>query len=205
MDGRPDILAAGPGDHGRRWHGWQGRAGRLLAVLALVLLLLAAAGYPGLLAVRRGHTIDHLRALLWTVQRRQSGSPLPAAAGSAIHTFPDGSRSSFTMVAAAIRPAPRAGALTWLFLYGQHLTPGQRYGLLGGTCGGEYVTPTDWADGIADAQGDITIVAPDLPVAAQDHNVWALVYQVGNGITLGGIKGPFIGGRATVFRSLPSC
>jgi hypothetical protein len=208
MSGQPEIMSWGRG--GREPHGRFTLSGRGLAALAVVLACLAGAVvYTGLLASRRASTIDQLRAMLQAARQREpsatTGADLPVAGGSAALTFPDGTRGEFSMVVAQIRPRPGAGALTWLFVYGRHATPGQRYGLLGGTCGGQYVTPADWADGIADARGDLAIVAPNLLISPRDRSVWALVYQARNGESLGGIKGPLTGGGARTFRSTPPC
>ena len=95
--------------------------------------------------------------------------------------------------------------LTWLFVYGQHATPGARYSLLDGTCGGQYVTPADAAYGVADGKGNLTIIAPNLPLSPQDRHAWVLVYQAKDGITLGGVRGPLIGGRPVPFKTTPPC
>jgi hypothetical protein len=68
---------------------------------------------------------------------------------------------------AAVRPRPGSAALTWLYIYDRHAEPGARYGLLEGTCGGQYVTASDLADGTANRAGDLTIVAPNLTISAR--------------------------------------
>ncbi len=95
--------------------------------------------------------------------------------------------------------------MTWLFVYGQHASPGERYGLLEGTCGGQYVTASDLADGTADRAGDLSIVAPNLAISSSAADVWVLVYRLADGVTLGGIQGPLIGAGAKPFRSAPRC
>lgn len=109
------------------------------------------------------------------------------------------------MVVAAGRPRTGPGAVTWLFVYGQHAQPGERYGLLGGTCGGQYIAPVDWADATANRRGDLTILVSDPPIALQDPNLWIVVYQQQDGETLGGIQGPLIGGGDKAFTSTAPC
>jgi hypothetical protein len=110
-----------------------------------------------------------------------------------------------SVVAADVRPRPGSAALTWLFIYDLHADPGARYGLLEGTCGGQFVTSSDLADGTADRQGDLTIVAPNLAISSQSPDVWILVYRWVDGTTIGGIQGPLLGGGARTFRTTPPC
>ena len=79
------------------------------------------------------------------------------------------------MVVVAVRPGPGSAALTWLVVSGQHAHPGQRYGLLSDTCGGQYVAAYDLAEGTADRNGDLTIVATDLDINPQASDAWILV------------------------------
>ncbi|HEY3958570.1 MAG TPA: hypothetical protein VGM53_34845 [Streptosporangiaceae bacterium] len=208
MDGQPEILSSGP----------QGRwprlgPGRPVTAVALAVLLLACFGALGYTAVQLAHrdsTIHELRAAQQRAAQQQrsatTGSEgLPAVAGIAAIPFPGSADGTFSMVAAALRPRPGAPPLTWLFVYGRHATPGARYSLLDGTCGGQFVTPDDAAQGIADSKGDLTIVATNLPFGAQDRRAWVLVYRARDGITLGGVRGPFIGGRPVPFRATPPC
>ena len=67
--------------------------------------------------------------------------------------------------------------VTWLFVYGQHADPGQRYGLLDGTCGGQYVAATYLAEGVADRRGDVTITARDPAIIPQAPDVWVALYR----------------------------
>lgn len=206
MDGQPEILSSGGGR-------WTGHApGRPVIVAALAVLLAVCLGALALTAAQlaqRDRTIHALRAAAQHTRQRQrpaaGSAALPTASGSALATFPGATGGTFSMVTAAIRPRPSAPPLTWLFVYGRHATPGARYGLLDGICGGQYVAPADTAHGIADRRGDVTIVAPDVPLGARDRNVWVLVYRARDGVTLGGVRGPFIGGRAVPFRTTPPC
>jgi len=206
MDEQPDILSFEPR---RQWKA----PGRLAVFLAGLLVAgLAAGGYLAVAVTHRDSTIDQLRTALrqahQTVPARSAAalSPaLPVDSGSALSTFPDGTGGSFSMVTAAVRPRPGAALLTWLFVYGQHASPGARYGLLEGTCGGQFVTSADLADGTADRQGDLTIVAPNLDISAGSADTWILIYRLQDGVTLGGIKGPLIGSGAQAFRSTPPC
>ena len=84
-------------------------------------------------------------------------------------------------------------------------SPGQRYGLLEGTCGGQYVTASDLADGIADGRGDLTITAQDLAISSQASDVWVMLYRWEDGAPLGGVQGPLTGIGAKTFRSAPPC
>ena len=219
MDGQPEILSSGRERPGRRprwpWSAGGGPSAGPAAVIALGVLLACLGGlaYTATLVTHRDKTIDDLRAALRVARAKTRDSQSsatresapPVYSGSAILAFPDKSGGSFSVVAAAVRPGPGSGPLTWLFVYGKHAAPGARYGLLGGTCGGQYVAPVDWADGTANRNGDLTIVAPDLAIEPQDPKLWILVYRLKNGVTLGGITGPFIGGGSKTFRSAPPC
>src|ERR1700677_441216 len=209
MDGEPDILSFGsrPRRGGRR----PGRGG-WIAIFAVVLLAGLGAGiYLVLLVGHRDGTIGDLRAALRAARQSASAPaapvelPLPVVSASTLSAFPDGADCSFSMVTAAVRPSSSAAALTWLFISGKHADPGERYGLLEGTCGGQFVTSSDLADGIADRAGDLTIVAPNLDISAGASDVWVLIYRTEDGVTLGGIQGPLIGGGARTFRTTPPC
>jgi hypothetical protein len=154
----------------------------------------------------RDATIDHLRTVLRNApQPAPATAALPAVSGSATFWLPDAAGGSFSVVAVAVRPGPGSAALTWLFIYGQHANPGQRYGLLSDTCGGQYVTAYDLADGTADRNGDVTIVAPNLDINPRAPDVWILVYRWADGTPLGGVQGPLTGGGARTFQSVAPC
>jgi hypothetical protein len=210
-------LSFGPRrNRGARWPG--GRGGWIaIVVIAILLAGTGTAAYLALLVGRQDHTIDGLRADLRSTARRAptagasrssgaSGSSpgLPVDAGSAMFTLPQAG-GPLSVVAAAVRPSPGSAALTWLFIYDRHAEPGERYGLLEGTCGGQFVTSSDLADGTADRQGDLTIVAPNLAISSQAPDVWILVYRWVDGATIGGIQGPLVGGGAKTFRTTPPC
>jgi hypothetical protein len=218
-------LSFGPRpDRGARWPGarWPGGRGGWIAIVVIAILLAGtgAAAYLALLVARQDHTIDGLRGELRSAARRTpaaaatgasgasgdlgSGPVLPAAAGSAMFTLPQAG-GPLSVVAADVRPRPGSAALTWLFIYDLHADPGARYGLLEGTCGGQFVTSSDLADGTADRQGDLTIVAPNLAISSQAPDVWVLVYRWADGMTIGGIQGPLVGGGAKTFRTTPPC
>jgi hypothetical protein len=180
-----------------------------VVLAALLLCCLAALAVTAAQLAHRDSLIHQLRAAA-QASRRQPGAvsestALPALSGSALSSFPDATAGTFSMLATAIRPRPGAPALTWLFVYGRHATPGARYSLLAGTCGGQYVTPADAAQGVADRRGDLAIVAPNLTIGARDRRAWVLVYRASDGVTLGGLRGPFIGGRPVPFRTAPPC
>jgi len=180
-------------------------------MIAFLLAGTGTAAYLALLVTRQDHTIGDLRADLRSTARRApaaavlgSRPALPVDAGSAMFTLPEAG-GPLSVVAAAVRPGPGSAALTWLFVYDMHADPGARYGLLEGTCGGQYVTASDLADGTADRQGDLTIVAPNLAISSQAPDVWILVYRWVDGVTIGGIQGPLVGGGAKTFRTTPPC
>ena len=108
------------------------------------------------------------------------------------------------MVAVGIRPKPGSAVLTWLFVYGRHVHSGERYGLRQATCRGQDVTRSDLADGTADQDGNLTIVAPNLAITPR-AGAWVEVYRWADGTALGGIQGPPIGRGATTFLSAPTC
>lgn len=206
MDEQPDILSSGPRQRRSAWRHGTGRGG-WIAIFVLVLLgCLVVTVRLALLVAQRDDTINDLRAAL-----RDAGHPapaavaLPAVSASAMFTLPDVGGGSFSVVAAAVRPDPGSAPLTWLFIYGRHAIPGERYGVIEDTCGGQYVAAYDLADGTADRQGDLTIVAPNLAVSTQAPDVWVLLYRWGDGTPLGGIQGPLTGGGAKTFRSTPPC
>ena len=207
MDEQPDIVSSGsPWRPGVRWP-WPGRQS-WIAIVALVVLLacLAVTAYLALLLAHRDSTISDLRAALGAARRPAQASAalstLPGVDGHATFTLPGG---SFSVVAVAIGPRPSSVPLTWLLVYGRHAHPGERFGLLEGTCGGQYITPSDLADGIADRDGNVTIVAPNLAISPRAAGIWVLVYRSQDGVPLGGIQGPLTGPGARIFRSAPPC
>ena len=119
--------------------------------------------------------------------------------------LPGTADGSFSVVAVAVRPEPGSAALTWLFVYGRHANPGQRYGLLSDTCAGQYVAAYDLAEGTADRNGDLTIAAPNLDINPRAPGVWILVYRLADGMPLGGVQGPLTGNGASTFQSAPPC
>jgi hypothetical protein len=205
-------LSFGP----RRGRGirWPGSRGGWIAIAVIVILLAGTgtAAYLALLVGRQDRTIAGLHADLRSTARSTtatassgpSGTVLPVEAGSAMFSLPQAG-GPLSVVAADLRPAPGSAALTWLFIYDQHAEPGQRYGLLEGTCGGQFVTSSDLADGTADRQGDLTIVAPNLDISSQAPDVWILVYRWVDGATIGGVQGPLVGRGAKTFRTTPPC
>jgi hypothetical protein len=203
-DEQPDTVSFGsqrPPVVAPRW----ARRYTILAV-AVVLGGLATAG--GLLLAHQNDTINHLRTAL--AQARSSASAgadtaLPVESDSALFTVPDVTGGSLYVVATADPPRPGSAPLTWLYIYDQHAKPGARYGLLVGVCDGQHVAPADLADGTANQVGDLTIVAPNLDLDARAGNVWILVVQWQDGLTLGGVQGPLIGTGAKFLRSAPPC
>jgi hypothetical protein len=207
MDEQPDILSSGPRQRrGVRRHG-PGRGGWIaISVLVVLLGCLVVTIRLALLVAHRDDTINDLRAALRDARRQAPASVvLPTVSASAMFTLPDMGGGSFSVVAAAVRPDRDSATLTWLFIYGRHAIPGERYGVIEDTCGGQYVAAYDLADGTADRQGDLTIVVPNLTVSPQEPDVWVLLYRRGDGAPLGGIQGPLTGSGAKTFRSTPPC
>jgi hypothetical protein len=201
MDEQPDILSSGPRPRHGGWWPAVGRRGRIAT--AAVCILLACLGVItglALLVAHRDSTITDLRTALRNARRPAPATAAgpPAESGSALFSLPDAALGAFSVVAVAT-------ALTWLFVYGQHVDPGQRYGLLDGTCGGQFVSATDLADGTADRRGDLTIAAHDLGVSPQASDYWVMLYRWDDGAPLGGVQGPLIGGGARIFRAAPPC
>ena len=207
MDEQPDIVSSGPRQRrsGRR-HG-PGRGG-WIAIFVLVLLLgcLAVTTRLALLVAHQDDTINDLRAAVRDARRPAPAAvALPAVSASATFTLPDAGGGSFSVVAVAVRADPGAAALTWLFVYGRHAIPGERYGVIEDTCGGQYIAAYDLAHGTADREGDLTIVAPNLAISPQAPDVWVLLYRWDDGAPLGGIQGPLTGSGGTTFRSAAPC
>jgi hypothetical protein len=207
VDGQPDILSFGPRRRrGARWPS-PGR-GRWIAIFVLAVLL-ACLGVTVSLAVLVAHRDDTINDLRTALRNARHPAPAtaapPAVSGSAMFSLPDAAGGSFSVVAVAVRPEPGSAALTWLFVYGRHANPGERYGLLSDTCGGQYVAAYDLAEGTADRKGDVTIVAPNLDISSTALDVWILVYRLADGTPLGGVLGPLTGNGAKTFRSVPPC
>jgi hypothetical protein len=206
MDEGLDIVSSGPRwGHGARWPG-PGRGG-WIAILVLGGVLACLALTIGL-ALQVAHQNDTINKLQATIRNTRQPAPaaavLPTIEASVAYALPDTADGSYSVVAVGIRPKPGSAVLTWLFLYARHASPGARYGLLRATCKGQHVTTSDLADGTADQDGNLTIVAPNLAVTSQ-AGTWVEVYRWADGTALGGIQGPPIGRGATTFRSPPTC
>jgi len=214
MDEQPDILSSGP-----QWRPavrWP-RPGRTrwiaIAALGIVLASLVVTTYLAYLLAQRDHTISDLRTALGTARQQSSaqssasaagaaGPDLPAVSGNAVFTLPGG---SFSVVAMAVGPRPGSAPLTWLLVYGRHASPGERYGLFEGTCGGQYIASSDLADATADQDGDVTLIAPNLEISPRAADVWVIVYRWADGVPLGGVQGPLTGSGAKIFHSTAPC
>lgn len=206
MDEQLDIVSSGPRRGGGfRWPGL-GRGGwTAIGVLAVLLACLAAITSLALQVARQHDTINDLHAALQRAGRQAPATAvLPTVSDSAAYTLPDAGDGSFSVIAVAVQPRPGSAARTWLFVYARHVHPGQRYGLLEDTCNGQYITPSDLADGTADQDGNLTIVAPNLAISNQAGD-WIQVYRWADGTSLGGIQGPLTGRGAATFRSVPAC
>jgi hypothetical protein len=129
----------------------------------------------------------------------------PAISATAVYALPGATKNAFSVVVLAVRPSPDSAPRTWLFVYGRDIHPGQRYGLLEDTCGGQYVTASDVADGTADQRGYLTIVARNLDISPTASDVWILLYRQEDGVSMGGVQGPLTGQGARTFRSVPRC
>lgn len=202
MDDQPDSVSFGPPPRQQSRHGSRVRAAVILVLVACLGVIASLA----LLVVHRDDMVAGLRAALRDTGRAES-SPAATAqlSGSAMFTLPGAALGSFSMVAVAVRARPGAAPLAWLFIYGKHAGPGQHYGLLEGTCGGQYVTASDLADGTADRGGNLTITVPGLGASFQAPGVWFMLYRWEDGAPLGGVQGPLAGHEARVFLSAPSC
>ena len=206
MDGQPEILSSGPQwRRGARWP----RPSRRGWIAIFVLAVLACLGATVSLALIVAHQNDTIGRLRTEVRNASHPAPataaLPAVSGSATFRLPGAAGGSFSVVVVAVRPKPGSAALSWLFVYGQHASPGQRYGLLSDTCGGQYVAAYDLAEGTADQNGNLTIVAPNLDINPRAPGVWILVYRLADGAPLGGVQGPLTGSGARIFQSAPRC
>lgn len=206
MDEQLDILSSGPRrGHGARWTG-PGRRGWI--TIGVLAALLACLGVITSLALQLAHQHDTINGLHAAMQRAGHQAPatpaLPIVSDSVAYTLPDADDGSFSVVAVAVQPTPGSAARIWLFVHARHARPGQRYGLLEDTCKGQYIAPSDLADGSADQEGNLTIVAPDLAIGNQAGD-WIQVYRWADGTSLGGIQGPLTGRGATTFRSVPAC
>jgi hypothetical protein len=207
MDEQLDIVSSGPRQRRSAWRHRPGRGG-WIAIFVLVVLLgcLAVTLRLALLVAHRDDTINDLRAALRDARHPAPAAvTLPAVSASAMFMLPDVGGGSFSVVAAAVRPDPGSATLTWLFVYGRHAIPGERYGVIEDTCGGQYVAAYDLADGTADRDGNLTIVAPNLAINPQAPDVWVLLYRWEDGAPLGGIQGPLTGSGAKTFRSTAPC
>lgn len=206
MDGQQDVVSFEPRPRRRDWWPKAGRGGWIAIVLLVCLGVITSLA---LLVADRDHTITDLRAALRNSRHQApamaAGPALPADSASAMFTLPDAALGSFSVVAVAVRPRPGSAPVTWLFVYGQHADPGQHYGLLDGTCDGQYVTASDLADGTADRRGDLTITARELASSPQAPDFWVMLYRWEDGTPLGGVQGPLSGTGAKTFRSAPPC
>lgn len=206
MDEELDIVSSGPRwGHRARWPG-SGRSGWItILVLGGVLAGLGLTVTLALLVVHQHDTISKLHAAVRdTRQPAPAAAALPAIEASVAYALPDTADGSYSVVAAGIRPEPGSAVLTWLFVHARHAHPGARYGLRQAACTGQHVTTSDLADGTADQDGNLTIVAPNLGVTPQ-AGAWVEVYRRADGTVLGGIQGAPIGRGATTFRSAPTC
>jgi hypothetical protein len=200
MDGQQDLVSFGP----RPRRGWRPRNRAWIAMILALLACLGVISWLALLVAHRDDTVASLRTALRDT-RRPTPAPAAELSGSTLFTLPGAASGSFAVVAVGVRAGPGASPHTWLFVYGQHAGPGQRYGLLEGTCGGQYVTSSALADGIADRSGNLTITVPDLALGPQAPDVWFMLYRWQDGVSLGGVQGPLTGSGARTFRSTPSC
>lgn len=206
MDEELDIVSSGPRwGHGAWWPG-PGRS-RWIAILVLggALTCLGLTISLALQVAQQNDTINQLHAAV----RNASRSAPATAAQSTIeatvsYTLPGTADGSYSVVAVGIRPRPGSAVLTWLFVYGRHVHSGERYGLRQATCRGQDVTRSDLADGTADRDGNLTIVAPNLASIPRE-DAWVEVYRSADSTGLGGIQGPLLGRGAATFLDAPTC
>jgi hypothetical protein len=206
MDEELDIVSSGP----RRGHGtWRPGPGRSRWIAILVLAgVLTCLGLTVSLALQVAHQNDTISKLHAAVRNASQSAPATAAQATieatVAYTLPDTADGSYSVVAVGIRPRPGSAVLTWLFVYGRHVRSGERYGLRQATCRGRGVTRSDLADGTADPDGNLTIVAPNLAIIPQE-GAWVEVYRSADSTGLGGIQGPLLGRGAATFRDAPTC
>jgi hypothetical protein len=204
---RPGRLRPGRPRPGRR--GWIAifLAGALLTSLG-VSLGLTRLGTPHEPAASTASRAARTAASPAVVARPAISATIvarPAISGTAVYALPGATKNAFSVVVLAVRPSPDSAPRTWLFVYGRDIHPGQRYGLLEDTCGGQYVTASDVADGTADQRGYLTIVARNLDISPTASDVWILLYRQEDGVSMGGVQGPLTGQGARTFRSVPRC
>jgi hypothetical protein len=205
MEEQPEIVSFGRPDDGRRPprrsdRPWPWFWLIIVACLIVVIVQLATT------TTRRDATISQLQSRLRAAAGSHAGPVLAAqgAVATAVHSFPDGEHGSFSMFVVAVGGRPGAAPSLVLYVQGR-ATPGQRYGLQGGQCRGQYVTPTYWTEATADSRGNLTIVGQQVPGLPTDQDLYVLVSALENGATLGGIMGPLTGTGAIPFRTIPPC
>jgi hypothetical protein len=203
----PGLSGPGPRRPGRR--GWIAifLAGALVTSLG-VSLGLTRLGTPHEPAASTASRAARTAASPAVVARPAISATVlarPAISATAVYALPGATKNAFSVVVLAVRPSPDSAPRTWLFVYGHDIHPGQRYGLLEDTCGGQYVTASDVADGTADQRGYLTIVARNLDISPTASDVWILLYRQEDGVSMGGVQGPLTGQGARTFRSVPRC
>jgi hypothetical protein len=206
MDEELDIVSSGPRwGHGAWWPG-PGRC-RWIAILVLGGVL-TCLGMTISLALQVAHQNDTINKLHAAVRNASQSAPAtavqPTIEATVAYTLPDTADGSYSVVAVGIRPKPGSAVLTWLFVYGRHVHSGERYGLRQATCRDQGVTRSDLADGTADQDGNLTIVAPNL-ASIPKEGTWVEVYRWADSTAMGGIQGPPLGRGAATFRDAPTC
>ena len=204
MDEELDIVSSGP-----RWGDGAGPGPGRSGWIAILLLggFLACLGLAISLALQVAHRND-TQQLHAAVRNASQSAPAtaaqPAIEATVAYTVPDTADGSYSVVAVGIRPKPGSAVLTWLFVYARDASPGERYGLRQASCRDHHVTRSGLADGTADQDGNLTIVAPNLASIPQE-GAWVEVYRWADSTALGGIQGPPLGRGATTFRDAPTC
>jgi hypothetical protein len=184
----PGLSGPGPRRPGRR--GWIAifLAGALVTSLG-VSLGLTRLGTPHEPAASTASRAARTAASPAVVARPAISATVvarPYISATAVYALPGATKNAFSV-------------------YGRDIHPGQRYGLLEDTCGGQYVTASDVADGTADQRGYLTIVARNLDISPTASDVWILLYRQEDGVSMGGVQGPLTGQGAKTFRSVPRC
>jgi hypothetical protein len=187
------ITLDDPGESGKQGPRVRRPGPRSLVLVIALSLIVALSASTILLAVRQGHP-----------QRGGAGpAPVSYESRSDLSAVPEETNSLDLSLGAGIKASLAvlslsfshgSGNATWLIFNASGAQPGVRYGLLGGSCNPP-TTAYYWADGIADAAGDLRLAATDLQFPAASPRYWVRLQVEAGQVDLGGVKGPLVSGR----------